>query len=74
MGVGVSRPISLPVRQLSRLEMKFKSSLIILGLVHTYSGQDGVEKTSVEVVLEKLAILDPMPKGVREALDFQNTQ
>jgi single-strand DNA-binding protein len=41
---------------------------------HTYTGQDGGEKTGVEVVLEKLAILDPMPKGVREALDFQSTQ
>jgi single-strand DNA-binding protein len=34
---------------------------------HTYTGQDGVEKTGVEVVLEKLAILDPMPKAVQEA-------
>jgi single-strand DNA-binding protein len=41
---------------------------------HTYTGQDGGEKTRVEVVLEKLAILDSMPKGVREALDFQSTK
>jgi single-strand DNA-binding protein len=36
---------------------------------HTYTGQDGVEKTGVEVVLEKLAILDPMPKVVQAALE-----
>jgi single-strand DNA-binding protein len=34
---------------------------------HTYTSQDGGEKTGVEVVLETLAILDPMPKAVQEA-------
>jgi single-strand DNA-binding protein len=33
---------------------------------HTYTSQDGIEKTSVEVVLEKLAILDSMSKDVQE--------
>src|ERR671914_1388649 len=33
---------------------------------HTYTCQDGVEKTSVEVVLEELVMLDRMPKDVQE--------
>jgi single-strand DNA-binding protein len=33
---------------------------------HTYTGQDGVEKTAVEVVLEELVMLDRMPKDVQE--------
>jgi single-strand DNA-binding protein len=40
---------------------------------HTYTGQDGTEKTGVEVVLEKLVILDPMPKDVQEALGSTKT-
>jgi single-strand DNA-binding protein len=41
---------------------------------HTYTGQDGIEKTGVEVVLERVEFADSMPQGVREALDFQNTK
>jgi single-strand DNA-binding protein len=33
---------------------------------HTYTGQDGVEKTAVEAVLEELVMLDRMPKDVQE--------
>ncbi len=41
----------------------------------TYTGQDGIEKFSAEIVLEDMAMLDSnMPKDVKEALDFQNTQ
>ncbi len=32
---------------------------------HTYTAQDGVEKTSVEVVLEELVMLDRMTKARR---------
>jgi single-strand DNA-binding protein len=34
---------------------------------HTYTGQDGIEKTGVEVVLEDLVFVDPMPKDVKDA-------
>jgi single-strand DNA-binding protein len=40
----------------------------------TYTGQDGIEKFSAEIVLEDMTILDSMPKEVREALDFHDTQ
>jgi single-strand DNA-binding protein len=40
----------------------------------TYTGQDGIEKFSTEIVLDDLVMLDTMPQGVREALDFQNTK
>jgi single-strand DNA-binding protein len=41
----------------------------------TYTGQDGIEKFSAEIVLEDMAMLDSnMPKGVKDALDFHNTQ
>jgi single-strand DNA-binding protein len=33
---------------------------------HAYTGQDGVEKTGVEVVLEDLVFVDPMPKELQE--------
>jgi single-strand DNA-binding protein len=36
---------------------------------HTYTGQDGVEKTGVEVVLEDLVFVDSMPKDVQETLE-----
>jgi single-strand DNA-binding protein len=36
---------------------------------HTYTGQDGVEKTGVEVVLEDLVFVDSMPQDVRETLE-----
>ena len=34
---------------------------------HPYTGQDGVEKTGVEIVLDDLVFVDPMPKEVQEA-------
>lgn len=41
----------------------------------TYTGQDGIEKFSAEIVLEDMAMLDSnMPKDVKQALDFHNTQ
>jgi single-strand DNA-binding protein len=40
----------------------------------TYTGQDGIEKFSTEIVLEDMVMVDSMPKNVREALDFQNTK
>jgi single-strand DNA-binding protein len=40
----------------------------------TYTGQDGIEKFSTEIVLDEMVMLDSMPQGVREALDLQNTQ
>jgi single-strand DNA-binding protein len=33
---------------------------------HPYTGQDGVEKTGVEIVLDKLVFVDSMPKAVQE--------
>jgi single-strand DNA-binding protein len=33
---------------------------------HTYTGQDGLEKFSAEIVLEDMAILDSMPKELRD--------
>jgi single-strand DNA-binding protein len=35
----------------------------------TYTGQDGLEKFSAEIVLEDMAMLDSMPKDVKETLD-----
>jgi single-strand DNA-binding protein len=40
---------------------------------HTYTGQDGIEKTGVEVVLEDLVFVDSMPKDVKETLDVKET-
>jgi single-strand DNA-binding protein len=40
----------------------------------TYTGQDSIEKFSTEIVLDEMVMLDSMPQGVREALDFQNTK
>ena len=39
---------------------------------HSYTGQDGIEKTGVEVVLEKLEMLDSMPKDVKQTMDLQD--
>src|ERR671916_1537140 len=39
---------------------------------HSYTGQDGIEKTGVEVVLEKVEMLDSMPQDVRQTLDVQD--
>jgi single-strand DNA-binding protein len=41
---------------------------------NTYTGQDGIEKTGVEVVLEELVFVDSMPKDVGDALDGSNVQ
>jgi single-strand DNA-binding protein len=38
---------------------------------HTYTGQDGIEKTGAEIVVEKLEMLDSMPTEVRQTLDVQ---
>jgi single-stranded DNA-binding protein len=38
----------------------------------TYTGQDGREKTGVEIVLEKLEMLDSMPKDVRQTMELQD--
>jgi single-strand DNA-binding protein len=34
----------------------------------TYTGQDGIEKFSAEIVLEDMAMLDKMPDAVKESL------
>jgi single-strand DNA-binding protein len=39
---------------------------------HTYTGQDGLEKFSTEIVLEKLEMLDSMPKDVRQTMELQD--
>jgi single-strand DNA-binding protein len=36
---------------------------------HTYTGQDSVERTGVEIVLEKMEMLDSMPQDVKETLN-----
>jgi single-strand DNA-binding protein len=39
---------------------------------HTYTGQDGIEKTGVEVVLERMEMLDSMPKDVRQRMELED--
>jgi single-strand DNA-binding protein len=39
---------------------------------HPFTGQDGIEKTGVEIVLAELVILDSMPKAVRDAMDIND--
>jgi single-strand DNA-binding protein len=39
---------------------------------HTYTGQDGIEKTGVEIVLEKLEMLDSMPTDVKKTMELQD--
>ena len=39
---------------------------------HTYTGQDGIEKTGVEIVLEKLEMLDSMPTDVKKSMELQD--
>jgi single-strand DNA-binding protein len=41
---------------------------------HTYTGQDSVERTGVEIVLEKMEMLDSMPQDVKETLNGTATQ
>jgi single-strand DNA-binding protein len=38
----------------------------------TYTGQDGIEKYTTEIVAEELMILDKMPDEVKESLDAKN--
>jgi single-strand DNA-binding protein len=40
---------------------------------HSYTGQDGIEKTGVEVVLERMEMLDSMPQDVRQRKELQDT-
>jgi single-strand DNA-binding protein len=40
----------------------------------SYTGQDGIEKHATEIVIDDMVMLDSMPKDVREALDFHQTQ
>jgi single-strand DNA-binding protein len=35
---------------------------------HTYTGQDSIERTGVEIVLEKMEMLDSMPQDVKETV------
>jgi single-strand DNA-binding protein len=39
---------------------------------HAYTGQDGIEKTGVEIVLEKMEMLDSMPQDVRQRMELQD--
>src|SRR5687768_13606440 len=38
----------------------------------TYTGQDGLEKFSAEIVLEKMEMLDSMPKDVRQRMELED--
>jgi single-strand DNA-binding protein len=38
-----------------------------------YTGQDGIEKYTTEIVLEELVMLDEMPEDVKETLDLKDT-
>ena len=39
---------------------------------HSYTGQDGIEKTGVEIVLEKIEMLDSMPEDVRQRMELED--
>jgi single-strand DNA-binding protein len=39
---------------------------------HTYTGQDGIEKTGVDIVLEKMEMLDSIPQDVRQRKEVQD--
>jgi single-strand DNA-binding protein len=41
---------------------------------HTYTGQDSVERTGVEIVLEKMEMLNSMPQDVKETVHGTATQ
>jgi single-strand DNA-binding protein len=41
---------------------------------HAYTGQDSVERTGIEIVLEKMEMLDSMPEDVKETLNGTATQ
>jgi single-strand DNA-binding protein len=38
----------------------------------TYTGQDGMEKHAVEIVLEKMEMLDKMPEQVKDTLELKD--
>src|SRR5918992_5246104 len=38
----------------------------------TYTGQDGMEKFSAEIVLEKMEMLDSMPKDVKQRMELED--
>jgi single-strand DNA-binding protein len=38
----------------------------------TYTGQDGIEKYTTEIVAEELMMLDKMPDGVKETLEVKD--
>ena len=38
----------------------------------TYTGQDGIEKFSTEIVLDEMVMLDKMPEDVKESLDLKD--
>jgi single-strand DNA-binding protein len=40
---------------------------------HPYTGQDGIERTGVEVVLEDLVFVDRMPKDVQDTRQGKDT-
>ena len=39
---------------------------------HTYTGQDSIERKGVEIVLEKMEMLDSMPKDVRQRMELED--
>jgi single-strand DNA-binding protein len=39
---------------------------------HTYTGQDSVERTGVEIVLERMEMLDSMPQDVKQRMELQD--
>jgi single-strand DNA-binding protein len=38
----------------------------------TFTGQDGMEKLAVEIVLEKMEMLDSMPQDVRQRMELED--
>jgi single-strand DNA-binding protein len=38
----------------------------------TYTGQDGIEKFSAEIVLEKMEMLDRVPQDVRQRMELED--
>src|ERR687893_2805461 len=38
----------------------------------TYTGQNGIEKFSAEIVLEKMEMLDSMPKDVKQRMELED--
>jgi single-strand DNA-binding protein len=48
--------------------------IYVRGRLHyrTYTGQDGMEKFSAEIVLEKMEMLDSMPEDVRQRMELED--